>query len=294
MIPPSLRRPLKRWGKRAWNACVRRLWAFDGTDLLRTLRALGIGRGDVVFVHSSFDQFLGFKGTVGDLIRTLQEAVGPEGMLVMPTMPFTGTAVDYAATGKIFDVARTPSQVGLITELFRRTPGVVRSVHPTHSVAAWGARAETLIEGHHLAPTPCGAGTPYLKLVDHHGKLLFLGTGVDAFTFYHGVEELLEPEMPFSPFTREVFHLESRDRQGRIVTSATRLFDPALSRRRNMRILIPELKRRGAWREAWTRRLRVNVLECQEVVEACRELAKDGVYCYDGMPAARPAPAEAK
>lgn len=299
MIPPRLRRPIKRWVKRVWHTCVRRLWAFDSADLLSTLRSLGVARGDALFVHSSFDRFIGFKGTVGDLIRTLQAVIEPEGTLVMPTMPFTGTAVEHVAAGKVFDVLRTPSQVGLVTELFRRTPGVVRSVHPTHPVAAWGSKAESLIEGHHLASTPCGAGTPYLRLLEYDAKLLFLGTGVDAFTFYHGVEELLEPDMPFSPFTAEVFHLRSRDHEGRIVDSATRLFDPEWSRRRNMRILVPELKRRAVWREATIGGLHVILLACRDVLGTCRALAEQGVYCYDGAreawrPAARAASAEVK
>ncbi|NJS39886.1 MAG: AAC(3) family N-acetyltransferase [Rhodobacteraceae bacterium] len=62
-----------------------------------------------------------------------------------------------------FDAKRTPSEMGLLTELFRRAPGAKRSLHPTHSVTALGPLAEQLTATHHQATTPSGRGTP-LKL----------------------------------------------------------------------------------------------------------------------------------
>jgi aminoglycoside N3'-acetyltransferase len=43
-----------------------------------------------LIVHSSFDRFEGFRGSLGGAIQTLQDAVGPEGALLMlraPTAP---------------------------------------------------------------------------------------------------------------------------------------------------------------------------------------------------------------
>src|SRR2546426_3666300 len=96
-------------------------------------------------VHSSFDAFQGFRGSPADVIAALEAVVAPEGALIMPTLPFTGSAVEYASQDPIFDAESTPSQMGLITEAFRRSPGVLRSWHPTHSVAIWGKRAEELV-----------------------------------------------------------------------------------------------------------------------------------------------------
>jgi hypothetical protein len=50
---------------------------------------------------------------------------------------------------------------------------------------------------------------------------------------------------------------------------------------------IPAGTRRGDWRAATVGRLDVVLLRCRDVVDACRALAKDGVYCYD---TASPAP----
>jgi len=86
-----------------------------------------------------------------------------------------GSAVEYALGEPVFDARLTVSRMGLITEVFRRAPGVVRSVHPTHSVAVWGSRADAIVAGHELADTPCGRLTPYAKLLDYDGKILLAG-----------------------------------------------------------------------------------------------------------------------
>src|SRR6202043_3771999 len=97
---------------------------------------------------------------------------------------------------------------------------------------------------------PCGRQTPYGRLLDQNGKILFLGTDISAMTFFHTVEEILEPKMPFSPFTKDVFTLQSRDAQNRILTTSTRLFEPQYSRRRNLEKLVRPLKQQGWWRDA--------------------------------------------
>ncbi len=281
LVPRKARRAVKGWLKRLRLRWVRARYPFDTSGLSRALVRLGLARGDVVLVHSSFDRFEGFTGKPTDVIAVLQQVVGPAGTLLMPTLPFTGTAVAYVAQQQIFDVKQTPSRMGLLTELFRRSPGVVRSLHPTHPVAAWGAKREELIADHHLASTPCGAGSPFARLLDHNGKILLLGTGIGALTFFHAVEEILEPQLPFPVFTPDTFTLPSRDGNGRVVTCTMRLFDPERSRRRNLSKLVPSLKARGVWREIRVGTLPVVLLDAAEVLETCRTLAKNGVYCYD-------------
>ena len=171
--------------------------------------------------------------------------------------------------------------MGLLTELFRRTPGVIRSVHPTHSVAVWGADAAALVAGHVHAKTPCGVGSPYARLIDRDGKILFLGCDVKVMTFFHTVEELLEPRMPFSPFTQQEYLLESVDADGRAWTTRTRLSDPALVRRRNLTKLLPLLRQRAAWREAGVGGLRMRLVGARQVLGAGEALANQGIYCYD-------------
>lgn len=255
--------------------------SFAPEDIQRTLGGLGITRGDTVLVHSSFDAFEGFQGKPTDVVSVLQDAVGAEGLLMMPTMPFGGTAIDYARATPVFDVVRTPSRMGLLTELFRRSPGVVRSIHPTHPVAIWGNDANDVAEGHHLASTPCGVGTPFETLLKRHGKIVLLGTGIGVLTFFHTLEEVLERQMPFSPFTVEVFHLQSKTRDGKILDTHCRLFEPSVSRRRNLHKMVPYLKKADAWRQAQLGGLKITVLAAADVEKAVRSMSKQGIHCYD-------------
>lgn len=271
---------------RGWRKVVsskwQRLWyGFGPDDLLAALRRVGIRVGDVVLVHSSIDRFGAFQGSALDILVTLRRAVGDSGTLLMPTIPFTGTAVDYVRSGQVFDVRRTPSRVGLLTELFRRSDGVTRSVHPTHPVAAWGALANELLEGHAYSETPCGRDSPYDRLVDHGGKIVLLGVGIDTFTFFHAIEARLQDQMPFSPFTQEAFEVKCRTKDGGEVKVRTHLFEPSVSRRRNIGKLVPELKAIGAWNEARAGNLSVISIPAAESIEAAQRLAARGIYCYD-------------
>jgi aminoglycoside 3-N-acetyltransferase len=265
---------------------LRRNWmrarhGFDAGALRDRLVSLGIRPGDTIMVHSSFDRFEAFRGTPTDVIDVLMGIVGPAGTVMMPTIPFTGSAVDYVRGGPVFDVRRTPSQMGLLPELFRRRADSVRSVHPTHSVAAAGRLAASITRGHASTATPCGVGSPYHALLEHDGRILLLGTGIRALTFYHAVEEILEPSLPFSPFTTGTFTLQSRDHDQNIVTNTTRLFEPSVSRRRNLDILVPELKQRGEWRSTRIGTLEAVLLDARDVLETCTEMASRGYYCYD-------------
>jgi aminoglycoside 3-N-acetyltransferase len=280
-VPKASKRVVKSWLKRIRLSYIRRRYSFNLEGLIQFLYRLGVRQGDVLLVHSSFDRFEGFSGKPTDVILALQQVVGSSGTVLMPTLPFTGTAVDYAAQSVIFDVTSTPSRMGLLTEIFRRSPGVVRSVHPTHSVAAWGARAKEIIVDHHLVKTPCGKGSPFIRLLELDGRILFLGTGIGSMTFFHAVEELLASQMPFSPFTAETFTLQSKDVDGKILDSTLTLFDPTWSRRRNLKKLIPVLKSQNAWANGRIGSLEAILLEAKEVLQACRELAAKGVYCYD-------------
>src|SRR5262249_46342225 len=154
----------------------------------------------------------------------------------------------------------------------------IRSAHPTHSVAAFGPMAEQLIADHHLAKTPCGKGTPYGRLLDTDGNILFMGTDIGVMTFFHYVEEELESQLPFSPFTTQSFVLQSRDRHGNLLTTETRLFDPRRSRKRKLEKLVPFLKKSGLWNEIKIGRLNLILLSAADVLATCRKMARLGIY----------------
>ena len=166
-------------------------------QMVKGFKALGLGEGDVVLVHSSFKS-LGedgelFEGGPMGVVEALEEVVGEEGGLLMPALTYA-----YCHSGqRLFDVTKTKSCVGVISETFRNMDGVKRSVHPTHSVCGWGERAVGLLREHHLDDTPCGERSPFAKLRDVCGKVLMLGCGLEPNTSMHGVEELVGTDYVF-------------------------------------------------------------------------------------------------
>lgn len=279
-----LRARAKATLKRFRGRVDRLLFSFTPADLSAALGALGVSAGDVILVHCSYDAFRAFRGRPSDVIDVLQAIVGREGVVLMPTMPFSGTAVDWVRANPIVDLRRTPSRMGLVSEVFRRSPGVVRSIHPTHPVVAWGDRAETLVADHYRAVTPCGVGTPYHRLLEFDGRIVMLGADVTSLTFFHTAEALLGESWPCSPFTQEVFRLTTLARDGTAYTTETRLFDPRLSRRRNLHKLMPDLVTRGAWRQSRVGRLTVATVRARDVLDVVSSLASRGTYAYDEYP----------
>ena len=282
LLPKGLKDRLRGVYKRTADWYVRWRYRFTKADLLQALRTVGIERGDVIFVHSAHSAFRAFEGKTPDIIDALKDAVGPEGTLLMPTFSVAGLAVDYAAQNKVFDPAVTPSQVGLITEIFRRSPGVERSLHPTHSVAGWGKRTAEFLRDNQLAATPCGRGTPLHRVLEAKGKIVLLGVDITTMSLFHTIEELLEAQMPFSPFTTETFRLRCRANGQLSDAGPMRLYAPDISRKRRLQPLAELLKKKGKWRQASTGNLLIISLQAQQVMETVQEMAHKGVFFYEG------------
>ncbi len=279
---------VKKWKKlvksklKALQSWYDRLFLqFDSAKLESALVKLGIKTGDTLFVHSSFDAFRGFNGKPTDIIQLLQGLVGTKGIVMMPTMALTATAVDYALQNPIVDIKRVQSRMGLITELFRRTPNVLRSLHPTHPIAVWGEDAPSIIADHHLAQTPCGSPSPLYQLYERNGKILLLGTGIEVLTFFHTVEEILESKFSINPFTDNIFDLQVKDEKGQLWDCQTRLYEPSVSRKRRLHPLLNELKRMQALSECRVGKLHLQLFSAQDVLKATEQLLDRGISCYE-------------
>jgi aminoglycoside 3-N-acetyltransferase len=166
----------------------RRMKEMNKTEISDGLRRLGIVAGDRILVHSSLKSFGRVEGGPDAVIDALLEAVAPGGTVMVPTL--TGRREDSAEHPPVFDVRNTPCWTGLIPETFRKRADAVRSLHPTHSAAAIGPQAELLTRDHLKSPTPCGPDSPYMRLSDLDGKVIFLGVTLYCCTLLHTVEEL--------------------------------------------------------------------------------------------------------
>ena len=137
-----------------------------------------------------------------------------------------------------------------------------------------------MLNEHAAATSPCGVGSPYHKLLAADGKILLAGVTIAALTFYHCIEELLEPQLPVQPFTQRTYELKTLDAQGVLHLTRTRLYDPAVSARRFGDRMIEPLQQRGYWRETRIGRLPLVLLRAREVLETLEDMARAGVFCY--------------
>jgi aminoglycoside 3-N-acetyltransferase len=194
--------------------------------LLTDLRRLGVTPGRDLMVHSALSLVGPIDGGPGTLIDALREAVG-DGTLLMPSYPFNGSMHNWMTSPAPFDVARTPSQMGALTEIFRNQPGAVRSGHPSHAVTALGPLAADYTRAHHDAGSPCGPGSPFAEHIARDGLILCLGTAIGKITHYHAVEDEGAP-MPERVYLKTPLAKRVIFPGGREDDIATKVHDPAL------------------------------------------------------------------
>lgn len=170
--------------------------------LVKDLKNIGVSKGMVLLVHSSLSSIGWVCGGAATVILALEEVLGKEGTLIMPT--HSGDLSDPAKwenppvpidwceeirkTMPVFDQDLTPSRgVGIIPEIFRKQAGVIRSDHPQVSFAAYGKNAEYITSEHSLEYA-FGEKSPLAKIYELGGYILLLGVGHTNNTSLHLAE----------------------------------------------------------------------------------------------------------
>lgn len=155
-------------------------------DLKRFLEEMGLSHTDAIMVHSSMKSIGDVKGGADTVVDAFMEYF-EDGLFMTPTHTWAQMSREYST----FNPATEPACVGIIPNIFRTRNGVVRSLHPTHSIAAYGRDAEAYIRGEENATTPCPPGGCWDRLKDIDAKILLLGVTHARNTYIHSVDELL-------------------------------------------------------------------------------------------------------
>lgn len=159
--------------------------------IMNTLKELGIQKGDMVLVHSSFKSMGLVDGGAETVISAFLDVIGEEGTLVFPTL----VQQDFGNAYKTWHMDK-PSDVGYLTNYFRKREGSIRSDQATHSVAACGKYAAYLTETHghthkrfgNMGDTPFSADSPWEKMYKMNAKKVLLGVDERKLTFRHLAE----------------------------------------------------------------------------------------------------------
>ena len=195
----------------------------------QTLNEMGIDKGASVLVHSSVsDLFFGYDKPSEeryqnklqysfDLIEMLIDLVGQEGTILMPTDP-KGYPDIRSTNNEIFNFKKDPSSRGLITEIFRRRPDTIRSIHPHYNLTAWGAEANEFLKDNEKShPYVMDKNSPWYKLIEKDGFVLILGKDYQVNSSVHIVEDILGKEKyPRDIFEKKSFSLKYIDKENNL------------------------------------------------------------------------------
>jgi aminoglycoside N3'-acetyltransferase len=210
---PDLRAYATRW--------VRRPPREPATITLHELRAAllsaGVEPGRDLLVHASWGGMQKLQAKPSQLVTLLRELSGAAGTLLAPTH-----AIEKQQGGLfLYDVSRSPTRMGLVSESLRRSPGAVRSPVPHAPVSALGNAAELYTRDYlsESGGTAWGRGSPYWLLGERRGQVLVLGLDfVRTLTLMHCAFDVLGGENPIADFYEPVEYLVTQGgREERVV-----------------------------------------------------------------------------
>ena len=160
------------------------------TDVVDALHNLGIRESDCVLVHSSMKSVGYMEGGPDAVIDGFLEVLA-DGTLVFPTL----CSRDWEHVYENWHMD-AESDVGLLTNIFRKRQGALRSNQATHSVAAIGKEAEYLTRTHGedgkrigiYGDTPFSTDSPWEKMYQMNSKVVFWGVTAHFCTLRHLAE----------------------------------------------------------------------------------------------------------
>lgn len=211
------------------------------SDIYDACHAAGIKRGDLLLLHADAMATAQLppaptEQCLETLLSALEEYLGPQGTLILPTFSYS------FCRDECYDPAHTPSTVGLLTEYFRRRPGVLRSHDPLFSVAAKGARAAEAVNAD---SAECfGPESFFAWLHANYARLGFLACSMSVATMVHYVERRTGVSYRHDKvFTGWVIGEDGSRQEGRVTYYVRDLEDGTVC---DLRVLEKELRSSGA------------------------------------------------
>ena len=211
---PGLRKSIGRRARKPPAAPV----PIDLAQIRERILALGLAPGRDLLVHSTFQNLRRVQARLDEWVPFLRDLIGPHATLLMPSHPVLGEKDGLP----LYDVARSPSSVGMLTERMRRTAGVLRSPFPVAPILALGPHAETYTADFRASSggLAYGKGSPYHLLTEARGQALYLGIDfIRTVTLEHVAFDLLGHDHPVRDYHVEKTFLvrhEGREERWRV------------------------------------------------------------------------------
>ena len=173
-------------------------------NLSKRLTSLNISPSSIIMIHSSLLRFGIFEGGVEGFFNCIMDSLRGDCTVLMPAFNS-----NFEKTRKWF-ACKTKSEAGILTEYFRGLPNTVRTIHPFHSVIAYGKFADDFLQCR--SRSSFGKDSVFDLLLKLNAYNLSLGVGfVGGATFVHHVEEVCQvPYRHYKEFPGDVYDLEDK------------------------------------------------------------------------------------
>jgi aminoglycoside N3'-acetyltransferase len=183
-------------------------------DIRKILDQLGIDQTPLLFVQSSASwlERVGIKPS--DVLIGLQERITSDGVIVMPSYPFSGLHEDFLATEPYVNLATTPAQTGMLPELLRRRPDSMRSLDPDLPLVAWGGGAARIAGDRPSDDDPTGKNSAFGRILDIGGYYLGLGVSHNYMALVHVLDSRYRNLYPYPIYSDRLYCAVSDDGKG--------------------------------------------------------------------------------
>ena len=282
-LPLGLRAAVNDFAATQRRAAARRRkerTQFSLADVARALERLPFSAD--LMVHSSISNIGKLAdGTARDLAHEILSRINlARYTLLAPALPFNSLMKDYLDECAGFDVRTAKNAMGAIANIVMQQPGGLRSVHPSHSTVALGAKAAHYVDAHERDATPFGPHSPFYKLTQNRGQILMFGVGLNSVTCFHVYEDLLGAALPFAVYQPKRYDIACTDRDGGALRVQTTCHCPFLTARRECERARPHLVRAGHIRTVPIGESEISLLDARGLTTTLLEmlLAGDSVY----------------
>lgn len=161
---------------------------FAKNDIILQLKKMGVPADKPVLCHTSLRAVGEVEGKGEGFLDALISHVTSEGgILLIPAHTWANLNKDSVT----MDVSSPETCIGTLPSIAAVDIRAHRSLHPTHSMAAFGDGAEEYIAGETEVDSSTSPDGCYGKLWKTGGSVLLIGVGHNRNTFLHSVEELM-------------------------------------------------------------------------------------------------------
>ncbi len=118
-------------------------------DIFHLLEECNIEKDDIVTIHCSLRAIGELENGAEGLIDAFCEYL-EDGLFIVPTHTWANVTKEHP----FYDVKTTKPCIGALAEVAAFRPNGVRSLHPTHSVTAFGKNAADFVKGEENSASP--------------------------------------------------------------------------------------------------------------------------------------------